>query len=420
MDGTERKRSGLKVIADLKVEPVWLNPDHTLETAKHVIVGHRLRGIGVKDGPTLIGTIGYAELIAHPPSSCVGNVCRPITTTLDSGTTLRTAGLRMAAEDADYLPVVDDGEFRGLVSSTMLLKEMSRTWDPLTGLSWSDQLREWGVERLKTGTDVTIIFIDLDDFGQYNKQFGHIVGDRILQKVSRQLIDLVDDATDVLVRYGGDEFAIGTIRSRVDAETLVSEIRAATVDVRVNSVDQPVGLSIGIFGGRRTHERENIHFAATLDTLINGASRDCLIRKAARKGDSATTNLALPPARPFAPVRIANIVVDDSPNRSLTVVTLESNGKTVRGIHQKLPEISAIESVVRATLYGVEHLRLGRTFVLKEIALYDPAPNVTELEVVLDVLEGQSKFASRCRERTNSDLVHQSARLALAACLRMP
>jgi diguanylate cyclase (GGDEF)-like protein len=52
-----------------------------------------------------------------------------------------------------------------------------------------------------------LIMIDLDDFKHFNDQLGHLEGDRVLKEIAEKIKNTVRD-TDVVVRYGGDEFAI--------------------------------------------------------------------------------------------------------------------------------------------------------------------------------------------------------------------
>ncbi len=54
---------------------------------------------------------------------------------------------------------------------------------------------------------VTLLVFDIDDFKQYNDQYGHAAGDEILQATARLMQSVVRDH-DVVSRIGGDEFAV--------------------------------------------------------------------------------------------------------------------------------------------------------------------------------------------------------------------
>lgn len=268
----------------LNLLPVWVNPDHLAVTAKIILAGHHLKVLGVVEGTELVGVVSAAQTLDQPDNTHVRDFMRPAEWVVDASTPLRQLAETFWQEDLDYLAVMRGDRFRGIVTPNMLLKEMARSWDPLTGLSWSDRLREWGVDNLKEGREITILFIDLDDFGSYNKKYGHIVGDRVLQKVAEMLQERVEPARDLLVRYGGDEFAIGTVRDQNESKDLARALQAQTAALRVAGSDEPVTFSVGVQGGKRTKERENVHYAATLDNLINLASKNAMAEKQGRKG----------------------------------------------------------------------------------------------------------------------------------------
>ncbi|HPR65280.1 MAG TPA: GGDEF domain-containing protein [Thermoanaerobaculia bacterium] len=64
------------------------------------------------------------------------------------------------------------------------------------------------LERAKRyGSRFSLIFLDLDDLKQVNNQYGHLMGSRTLQEVSKRILKAVRHV-DRVVRFGGDEFCI--------------------------------------------------------------------------------------------------------------------------------------------------------------------------------------------------------------------
>jgi diguanylate cyclase (GGDEF)-like protein len=81
--------------------------------------------------------------------------------------------------------------------------------DDLTGLANSryfhTRLEEEIARADREGTDLAMVFLDLDRFKEVNDRFGHLAGSWTLQKVA-QLLAGKAPAASVLARYGGDEF----------------------------------------------------------------------------------------------------------------------------------------------------------------------------------------------------------------------
>ena len=88
--------------------------------------------------------------------------------------------------------------------------------DPLTGLPnrlvLQDRLEQALARCRRDGTQVGIVFIDLDHFKSLNDVFGHDAGDEVLRQLSARLSDAVRDG-DTAVRLGGDEFVV-LVRAR--------------------------------------------------------------------------------------------------------------------------------------------------------------------------------------------------------------
>jgi diguanylate cyclase (GGDEF)-like protein len=108
--------------------------------------------------------------------------------------------------------------------------------DDLTGLANSryfhTRLEEEIARADREGTDLAMVFIDLDRFKEVNDRFGHLAGSWTLQKVA-QLLAGKAPAAAMLARYGGDEFVVilpgaNLERAGETAEALRESIADAT------------------------------------------------------------------------------------------------------------------------------------------------------------------------------------------------
>lgn len=270
----------MHTLRELNLLPVWVNPSHMVETAIHVMRGHDLPAIGVVEGGDLIGWLSLDRAILLAPLVTVEEAMEPVKLTLEESMGMRQAAKEFVRAGLSYLPVCRDDEFVGMLSATMLLGQVDSGYDPLTDLPWSDRLREWGRAELTAGGEITLLFFDLDDFGSYNKRHGHIVGDRVLKGFASTLHEAIEPGRDVVVRYGGDEFVIGTTLMKDAA--LMEFASLLGESVRIREVEEPLRYSVGISGGKRLQERSDAHIAAMLEDLINLASMDCMQRKQER------------------------------------------------------------------------------------------------------------------------------------------
>ena len=108
--------------------------------------------------------------------------------------------------------------------------EQAATEDPLTGLGNRRRLDLTLLDMAAGNETGCLLFIDLDRFKGVNDTFSHGVGDEVLKTVAALLRTESRDS-DVLVRYGGDEFVVVLRETTLKAATRAGErIRAAVAD----------------------------------------------------------------------------------------------------------------------------------------------------------------------------------------------
>jgi diguanylate cyclase (GGDEF)-like protein len=124
--------------------------------------------------------------------------------------------------------------------------------DALTGLATFRILRERlsnEVARSKrTGDPFAVLFVDLDNFKQINDRFGHTAGNEVVRRTATECSGVIR-TTDLAARYGGDEFVVVLVRTRLEGGRRVAEKIRAGVEAFGRHLAYPDGLvsvSIGV------------------------------------------------------------------------------------------------------------------------------------------------------------------------------
>ena len=128
------------------------------------------------------------------------------------------------------------------------LQEMA-THDPLTGAHNRRYLDELFEETNETLLDrdrpISLVMVDFNSFYEVNDMYGHLAGDRVLQHAAREFDDNVRE-TDVVVRYGGDEFLIVLPRADAERARRVGErIRACIADADFGLPECEISVRVG-------------------------------------------------------------------------------------------------------------------------------------------------------------------------------
>jgi diguanylate cyclase (GGDEF)-like protein/PAS domain S-box-containing protein len=166
------------------------------------------------------------------------------------------ANLDIEGERYSIAIMHDSGEVQSEITQATFQSET----DPLTGIGNRLLLSQELETAIEKSSPFSLLFLDLEKFKPFNDDYGHEVGDKVLQIVAKRLQALVR-SEDLAVRLGGDEFVM--LLDGLD-DTEILEQRAATV---ADSVTRPfhigdlsgvVGVNIGgaIFPRDGENERE--------------------------------------------------------------------------------------------------------------------------------------------------------------------
>ncbi len=125
--------------------------------------------------------------------------------------------------------------------------ESTAAIDPLTGCYNRRALNsyiEHDIANTKRyGGDLSIIMFDLDHFKKINDNFGHSVGDIVLQEVCKVVTSVVRKC-DYLTRYGGEEFVLVLPKTKlVNAVDLAEKLRRKIESHKINAGEKTIDIS---------------------------------------------------------------------------------------------------------------------------------------------------------------------------------
>jgi diguanylate cyclase len=205
-------------------------------------------------GPRIIPTI--RNLVFKPPCSLQDQVSIgtymgvPIYNTNGSlfGTLCAFDSLSTPSDIQGYLPFI---ELQARLLTTILSAELAAQEqqrhlerikteahiDVLTGLynrrAWNYFLKLENDRCQQYGASASVIVMDLDDLKLTNDRYGHLAGDRLLQRAGQVLSTTLGDK-DILARLGGDEFSVLMVGATSDeTEQRVAQMRSALEQAQI-------------------------------------------------------------------------------------------------------------------------------------------------------------------------------------------
>ena len=159
------------------------------------------------------------------------------------------------------------------------LRHMARH-DPLTGVYNRHALAEILVAEAarsrRYGHPIGMLMVDVDRFKEFNDQFGHAAGDEILKGIAGLIMRCVRDS-DIVVRYGGDEFLVLLVETDGQAVRVKERIECAmALEFGDSRYGIPVTVAIGaVHWSPETRE--------SVSTLLSRADKAMYAEKAGKQ-----------------------------------------------------------------------------------------------------------------------------------------
>jgi diguanylate cyclase (GGDEF)-like protein len=146
-------------------------------------------------------------------------------------------GRRILSLEQNLIEAREEMRFRATRDALTML------WNRSSILSLTrDELQRSARDR----TPLSILLCDVDHFKSINDNYGHLIGDLVLQELSNRLTSAVRNY-DAVGRYGGEEFLILLSDcSQADVEARCEDIRIAVGSAPIKTTDGTVKASISI------------------------------------------------------------------------------------------------------------------------------------------------------------------------------
>ena len=170
--------------------------------------------------------------------------------------------------------------FMNLQEVEELLKKASLT-DPLTGLNnrrYLDAMIEKEIARAdRYKENLSMASLDLDRFKKVNDTWGHPIGDEVLKLTANVVKNSIRES-DVLVRLGGEEFAILLPHTNIDAAHMIAERTRRAIEEASHPIAGKVTASFGV-AERQSGESYNSLYRRVDKALYRAkeSGRNCVI-----------------------------------------------------------------------------------------------------------------------------------------------
>jgi len=150
-------------------------------------------------------------------------------------------------------------------------------YDSLTGVHnrhfLESSLRKNIKKLSRSGSMMSILFLDVDYFKLYNDTYGHLAGDSCLISITDTLLRCVTRESDIVARYGGEEFVIvlphaNERGAHVVANRVLRSMKDRNLPHKKNAISDYVTVSIGGTTVRVNHNHKAADYINRADEAM--------------------------------------------------------------------------------------------------------------------------------------------------------
>jgi diguanylate cyclase (GGDEF)-like protein len=184
----------------------------------------------------------------------------------------------------DYLSNQDDLDINPKLVDIKSFEHVIRssTHDALTGLLnrnyFEDTLSHQLGQAERFDSNLSLLFIDIDDFKEVNDEYGHVVGDNVIRRIA-EIIRAEIRQSDLAIRYGGEEFVVlmpgtASIDALVLAERIRTSIAKSVLVTDAGDIQMSISGGVATYPVEAKNKEELVYFADSALYISKGAGKN--------------------------------------------------------------------------------------------------------------------------------------------------
>ncbi|WP_432774247.1 GGDEF domain-containing protein [Brevibacillus gelatini] len=185
-----------------------ISSDKSVSHAAKLMSEYQMDSLVVIDHGEVVGLVTSRDVLtAHPNRIVADAMCNEVHYLL-ADQNIWEAHHYFLNENARLAIILDDQQVSGMITKEIVDMQIAQYKDPLSGLYRAPYIQFIGESYLQKKIPFHLLFIDLNNFGRINKQYGHPFGDDVIRTYSAVLSSVAEDQGGHLCRYAGDEFVL--------------------------------------------------------------------------------------------------------------------------------------------------------------------------------------------------------------------